>query len=49
MQEHFRRLGYLAVNSGFAEAELLAMTRERIDFWVGCISMHFAWVKEAGE
>ena len=41
-----RRLGYLAALSGFGEAEILDMNRDRVDFWVACLSRHFAWINE---
>ena len=41
-----RRLGYLAANSGFGAAELLAMTSEEIAFWCGCLGAHFERVNE---
>ena len=41
-----RRMGYLAAHSGFGAVEIEAMTSAQVDFWIGCLSLHFAWVRE---
>lgn len=41
-----RGYGYLAANSGFTATEILAMTADDVQWWVMCLSLHFAWVNE---